>query len=36
VPSRHDPADSLADILENVARIGNYLRGMDRQAFELD
>jgi uncharacterized protein with HEPN domain len=36
VPSRHDPADSLADILENVARIGSYLHDMDRQAFERD
>jgi uncharacterized protein with HEPN domain len=36
VPSRHDPADSLADIIENAGRIEQYLAGMDRQAFERD
>jgi predicted nucleotidyltransferase len=32
VPSRHDPAASLADILENVERIEGYLAGLDREA----
>jgi uncharacterized protein with HEPN domain len=36
VPSRHDPADSLADIIENAERIQGYLAGLDRQAFERD
>jgi len=33
VPSRHGPADSLADIIENAERIERYLAGMDRAAF---
>ncbi len=33
VPSRNDTADSLADIIENAARIEEYLTGMDRGAF---
>lgn len=33
MPSRHDPADSLADIIENAERIEQYLAGMDRAAF---
>jgi uncharacterized protein with HEPN domain len=33
VPSKHDPADSLADIIENAERIEQYLAGMDRDAF---
>ena len=33
MPSRHDPADSLADIIENAERIERYLAGMDRAAF---
>ncbi len=33
MPSRHDPADSLADIIENAERIKKYLAGMDRDAF---
>ena len=36
MPSRHDPADSVADIIENAERVGIYLFGMDRQAFERD
>lgn len=36
MPSRHDPADSLADIVENAERIEDYLTGMDRGAFERD
>ena len=35
-PLRHDPADSLADIIENAGRIEGYLAGMDRAAFEAD
>jgi len=33
VPSRHDLADSLADIIENAERIERYLMGIDRDAF---
>lgn len=36
MPSRHDPADSLADIVENAERIEGYLAGMDRDDFERD
>ena len=36
MPSSHDPADSLADIIENAERVSTYLLGMDRQAFERD
>jgi len=33
VPSKHDPADSLADIIENAERIERYLMDTDRDAF---
>jgi len=33
VPSRHNPADCLADIIENAERIERYLADMDRAAF---
>ena len=33
MPSKHDPAGSLADIIENAERIEQYLLGMDRDAF---
>jgi uncharacterized protein with HEPN domain len=33
LPSRHDPADSLADIIENAERIEHYVAGMSRDAF---
>jgi uncharacterized protein with HEPN domain len=36
VPSKYDPADALADIVENAERIETYLAGVDRQAFERD
>ena len=36
MPSRHDPADSLADIVENAERIEGYLAGMDRDDFKRD
>jgi uncharacterized protein with HEPN domain len=31
--TRHDPADCLVDIIENAARIEQYLAGTDRAAF---
>jgi uncharacterized protein with HEPN domain len=34
MPSEHDPADCLTDIVENTARIALYLAGMDRSTFE--
>lgn len=34
--SKHDPADCLADILENIARIDNYVTGLDGDAFRND
>ncbi len=33
MPSKHDPADSLADIIENAERIERYLMDTDRDAF---
>ena len=33
MPSRHDPADSLADMIENAERIAQYLDGVDHAAF---
>ncbi len=33
MPSKHDPAGSFADIIENAERIEQYLAGMDRDAF---
>lgn len=36
MPSRHDPADSLADIIENVERIERYVAGVDRSTFASD
>ena len=33
MPSRHDPADSLADIIENAERVERYLTGIDRDVF---
>lgn len=36
MPSRHDPAESLADIIENVERIALYIAGMDQAAFVRD
>jgi uncharacterized protein with HEPN domain len=33
---RHDPADCLADIVENAERIEGYLAGMDRAGFQAD
>ena len=31
---KHDPADSLADIIENAERIATYIGGLDQFAFE--
>ena len=36
MPSRHDPAVSLADILENLERIEVYVAGLDREGFGGD
>lgn len=36
MPSRHDPADSLTDIIENADRIESYLRGVDRDGLAHD
>ena len=36
VPSRNDPAASLADVLENLERIEGYVAGLDREAFGGD
>ena len=36
MPSRHDPADSLADVIENAERIEAYLAGMGQDEFERD
>ncbi|HVC56784.1 MAG TPA: HepT-like ribonuclease domain-containing protein [Stellaceae bacterium] len=34
--SDHDPADCLADILENIERIQSYVAGLDRDGFRND
>jgi uncharacterized protein with HEPN domain len=34
LPSKHNPADSLADIVENAERIEGYIAGMDQDDFE--
>jgi uncharacterized protein with HEPN domain len=34
VPSRHDIAGCLADIVENLERIKGYVAGMDRDQFK--
>ena len=36
MPSRHDPADSVADIIDNAERVEGYLAGMDRRTFEQE
>jgi len=33
---RHDPATSLADMLDNIARIETYTAGLTREAFADD
>jgi uncharacterized protein with HEPN domain len=34
LPSEHDAADLLADIIENADRIADYTDGRDRDSFE--
>lgn len=36
MPSRHDPAACLSDILENIARIESYATDLSKDAFERD
>ncbi len=36
MPSRHDPARSLADIIDNAERIAAYISGTSRSAFASD
>jgi uncharacterized protein with HEPN domain len=36
VPSKPDPAAALADILQNIERIDDYLAGVDRETFGRD
>ena len=36
MPSRQNPADHVADIIENAERVEGYLSGMDRPTFERD
>ena len=33
MPSKHDWADSLADIIENIERVEQYIAGMSREDF---
>ena len=33
MPSRPDPAASLAEILDNLERIEGYVTGLDREGF---
>lgn len=34
LPSKHDPADCLADIVDNAERVAGYIVGMDQNSFE--
>ena len=36
MPSSHDPADSLRDILDNIERIEHYRLGLDRKMLEAN
>lgn len=36
MPSKHDPADCLADIVENAEWDGLHIAGMDRSDFEMN
>jgi uncharacterized protein with HEPN domain len=36
VPSEHDPANCLSDIVENIERIERYTVGLDLEAFAKD
>jgi uncharacterized protein with HEPN domain len=34
LPSKHNPADSLADVVENAERIEGYIAGMEQSDFD--
>jgi uncharacterized protein with HEPN domain len=34
LPSKHNPADCLADIVDNAERIDGYIVGLDQKGFE--
>jgi uncharacterized protein with HEPN domain len=36
VRSKHDPADCLSDVLDNIARIESYAAGLSKDAFQRD
>lgn len=36
MPSKHDPADCLSDILDNISRVESYAAGLSKQDFETD
>jgi uncharacterized protein with HEPN domain len=36
VPSKHDPRDAFADIVENIVRIEAYIADLDRDALARD
>ena len=36
MPSKHDPADCLADILDNIERIQVYVSGLQKDSFASD
>jgi uncharacterized protein with HEPN domain len=36
MPSKYDPADCLADIVENAERIESCIEGLDQTDFELN
>lgn len=36
MPSKHDPADCLSDILDNVSRIESYAAGLSKESFASD
>ena len=36
MPSTHDPVDCLADILDNIERIEQYVAGLQRDVFAND
>ena len=36
MPSKHDPADCLSDILDNISRIESYAAGLSKDSFASD
>jgi uncharacterized protein with HEPN domain len=36
LPSKHEPAECLRDIVDNIGRIDIYVSGHDRQSFALN